>query len=927
MCCGIYDLEDIGHLDGIILAEAWFPDLGRFEPASLLPSRIPLILCSPPIFLLPMDVDERALIILRRRSSYLQYKPRPPTLYSDLDLSQPLVDTLESTMDIYNTNSPWSHHAYTQQNTSCGMRKPWETGPCSQNYHMRAVETDNDGTTLDMRLQHSRRRCSGTFTFSDSDVEDAVWTQPIEVQERMERGSNMADYLLLTTFAKRSCSSHSTSIIKIFYDMSIMTDNGHHDARTHEGIARSHPNSEARVEEGVQPSQPHAREFECATGGVLSAVFGGSSEDCESGVTERVTVHDDPEVSCDVAALVALSASGFSVNDSTCALTAEPFFGELALVANDIASTIESIISTATSTDSVCSIMDSIAGDDLASDLAGPCGTDEPHLKVPTSEDMGERNGETLSAKDGVGRTRGAIQQDLHTLSASPSNDDRGDIKRTATKKLVSFTPEWMDRIKHMEMKFHADTADWHARKRILDRDLSIVVTPPDEDSLKAERSFEPEEVYSSTRKPRPIGSSHGAKAYIAVDFQQDATNPDVMDSREVPDDWVQQIVKRGNAERARLKAARKLPLVAPVAVPARDLSPRAIGDTEKELSKLWGTVMNENLGTKATGARPEGYNAAAISVGRGCNKLLLRSPVPLAVRGLKIARLAGAQGESTSCILSQAVACQKDLQTQEVPERTPEVPENHTLDSSSSDIEDWLEDFCSGSGALVQPGPCSSFVVEEGLAGPVSVSSSPTPTPPVTLTCGPFPILVSDILPVDHQLHALNPLSAKKTSTVLAPPISAAAIFKSRRSSQDAPERQARLASARKSLIPPTLFRKKGLASSSDDANTASSEQDSISERRAPNISALRTLKTANIPATNRTCELRRLHMVNKLLSHAGGHSVTLSFQAGLVQRGGRSISVTVRLVSRYECAYKTTATRMERAILSDPCGIIRAI
>ncbi|KAF8593595.1 hypothetical protein BDV93DRAFT_566369, partial [Ceratobasidium sp. AG-I] len=516
-----------------------------------------------------------------------------------------------------------------------------------------------------------------------------------------------------------------------------MNSNDHHDARTWEGITDFCSFFETRAER-LQSIRPLSQVSGFATGSMHSGVLDQSVAGFESSAGGKGLEDAHLGIHCDVPMLVDISIFDTCGQDSACTPAPAVFSPDVLLAAIDFIPTVECAIPSTGSDSSLRLVIISGAGEDCAATLEKPSQLDEPHRWTTTSEN--ENRAASYATQDEAELIQDVTHQIPHTPVGPPS-DNHSDSKHTRSNKLFALTPTLADKFAEMERRFYAEKADWLVRKRILDHDLSIPITPPDEDAPESEQSLDPEGVCPSIQKTRPIGSSHGAKSCIGMDLHEDAN---AMCSREVPDDWIQQIVKRGNEERA-LKAARRFPLVVPVPKRASHSSARPIEDAEKGLQQLWDVTMDENLGIKATETPLARHNAVTTSVGRDFSKPLLLSPVPLAVRGLKITRRAGA-GDQPS-LLPPVDVMQKDPEAQAFSKNhTPDVPENTTLVSCSSDcstsLEDWLEGLHGGSGAPIQLGGYSSVVGEkEDWADSSSVSSSPESTPPTTPVCGPFPL------------------------------------------------------------------------------------------------------------------------------------------------------------------------------------------
>ncbi|KAF8599097.1 hypothetical protein BDV93DRAFT_511922 [Ceratobasidium sp. AG-I] len=659
-----------------------------------------------------------------------------------------------------------------------------------------------------------------------------------------------------------------------------MNSNDHHDARTWEGITDFCSLFESRAER-LQSIRPLSQVSEFATGNMHPGVLDQSIDGFESSAGDK-----DPATA-----------------------VVSP---DVLLAAIDFIPRVECAVPSTVSDTSVCPAVISGAGEDCAVTLEKLSQLGEPRLRTTISENQAEESTEASYASQDEAQRIPDVTHQIPHRPVGPSNDDHSDSKHNRSNKLFALTPALADKFAEMEARFYAEKADWLGRKRILDQDLSITIAPPDENAPESRQSLDPERVCPSIQKTRPIGSSHGAKSCIGVELHEDA---DAMCSREVPDDWIQQIVKRGNEERAALKAARRLPLVVTVSKHASPPS-RPIEDAEKGLQQLWNVTMDENLGIKATETPLAGHNAVTTSVGRDFSKPVLRSPVPLAVRGLKITRRAGA-GDQPASRIPPADVMQKDPEAQPfLKNHTPDVPENTTLVSCSSDcspnLEDWLEELHGGSGALVQLGGYSSVVGEkEDWADSSSVSSSPESTPPTTPVCGPFPL--HDTLQVGRKPHPVELFLTEKKPIAITLHESAKVISMSRRSALDASERQARLAYARQLLMSPTrsgplppsnaagrAHREKGSAGrkgslagvptigpivrecptvASPPGRSPPSNSATRAERRMGVIlsrvissasgSDVESTPRRHAPsvATNRACELRRLHTAKKLL------------------------------------------------------------
>ncbi|KAF8599093.1 hypothetical protein BDV93DRAFT_511918 [Ceratobasidium sp. AG-I] len=764
-------------------------------------------------------------------------------------------------------------------------------------------------------------------------IGDAVWTQPIEVQERVQ---------------------------------GVPTCNDHHDARTWEGITDFCSLFESRAER-LQSSRPLSQVSEFATGNMHPGVLDQSIDGFESSAGDKDPGNAHIEVHCDVPMLVDIPVFDTCGQDSTCTPATAVVSPDVLLAAIDFIPRVECAVPSTVSDTSVCPAVISGAGEDCAVTLEKLSQLGEPRLRTTISENQAEESTEASYASQDEAQRIPDVTHQIPHRPVGPSNDDHSDSKHNRSNKLFALTPALADKFAEMEARFYAEKADWLGRKRILDQDLSITIAPPDENAPESRQSLDPERVCPSIQKTRPIGSSHGAKSCIGVELHEDA---DAMCSREVPDDWIQQIVKRGNEERAALKAARRLPLVVTVSKHASPPS-RPIEDAEKGLQQLWNVTMDENLGIKATETPLAGHNAVTTSVGRDFSKPVLRSPVPLAVRGLKITRRAGA-GDQPASRIPPADVMQKDPEAQPfLKNHTPDVPENTTLVSCSSDcspnLEDWLEELHGGSGALVQLGGYSSVVGEkEDWADSSSVSSSPESTPPTTPVCGPFPL--QDTLQVGRQLHCIELSLTEKKPIAITLHESAKVISMSRRSTLDASERQARLAYARQLLMSPTrpgqlppsnsagrANREKGSAGSREGspAGVAASEPTvrqcptvaSPPGRSPPSNSATRAERRMGVifsrdlssasgsdaestprrhapsVATNRACELRRLHTAKMLLREEMEAKVDTRRTSGRIQ--GRHLKATKlpRIENGSYSSPDTSMDEMERqSILSSP-------
>lgn len=221
--------------------------------------------------------------------------------------------------------------------------------------------------------------------------------------------------------------------------------------------------------------------------------------------------------------------------------------------------------------------------------------------------------------------------------------------------------------------------------------------------------------------------------------------------------------------------------------------------DTEEGLWNLWNTTLDETLGIRTTGCSLERRNATNRSAAGNFSKSLARNPVPLAVRGLKIARYASAGKQRTL----------EDYRAQAVSAGCAPAVSDITLVSSSSDLstglEEWLEDMDSGSGGLIQLGAFSSYAREEQDWAESSCNSSSTEwSTPTTPTSCPFPL--SEPLQSDEISHVNKSSAPRKKYTFLSLCALVKNTFKTRRPTKDATERQTRLASAHQSPSSPTV-------------------------------------------------------------------------------------------------------------------------
>lgn len=115
-------------------------------------------------------------------------------------------------------------------------------------------------------------------------------------------------------------------------------------------------------------------------------------------------------------------------------------------------------------------------------------------------------------------------------------------------------------------MTLNPTEKDWPRGDLGPETEIRIVVTlPDDEESLNgpcdtnySQWTHDPNRLFVLVHKPRPIGSSHGAKAFMVLDPQQDGGHTGSADSRETQDDsnsWLLRIIQDALERQARLSS------------------------------------------------------------------------------------------------------------------------------------------------------------------------------------------------------------------------------------------------------------------------------------------------------------------------------------------------------------------------------------